>query len=84
MMRQIEQIFPLWNLLLRFAPVKLGSQMFASSQQFPQDGELAGAPGPSHFRAIVGRNACTKADVVRAAPGSGMHEAPALRVTCPV
>lgn len=83
-MRHIEQILPLWGLLVHFVPVKLGSQMFASSQQFCQDGELSGAPGPTQFHTVVGRNACTKADVLRAATGSGMHKAPGLIVTCPV
>lgn len=83
-MRQLEQIFPLWSLLVCFAAVKLSFQMFASSQHFCQGGQLTDTPGPSHLHTGVGRNACTKADALRAAMGSVMHEALRLTVTCPV
>lgn len=57
-MPQLEQILPSWNLRVRFPSVKLGSQMFASGQQFCQGGHLADTPGPSQFYPVVGRNAC--------------------------
>lgn len=60
-MRQLEQIFPLWSLLVRLAPVKLGPQMFASSQHLCQKGQLSDTPGPPQVHAAVGWNACTEA-----------------------
>lgn len=83
-MRQLEQVFPLWGLRVRFAPVKLGSQMFLSSQQLCQDGQLTDTSGPSQPHTVVGRNACTETDVLRAVAGSVMHETLRLTVTCPV
>lgn len=84
LMRQLEQIFPLWSLPVDFAPVELGSQMFACSQQLCQDGQLTDTADPSHFHTVVGGNACTKADKLRTATGSATLEAPSLTVTCPV
>lgn len=64
LMGQLEQIFPLWSLLDRSAPVELGSYMFASSQHLCQDGQLTDPLGPPQFHAVVGRNACTEAQAL--------------------
>lgn len=61
LMGQLEQKLPQRGLPVGLAPVELGSQVFASSQQLCQDGDLTDPAEPSHLHAVVGGNACTRA-----------------------
>lgn len=71
LMRQLEQILPQWSLPVGFSPVELGSQMFASSKQLCQDGGLTDPAEPPHLHAVVGGNACTRAEELRSRDGMG-------------
>lgn len=59
-MPQLEPVLPSCDRLGRFPSVELGSQAFATGQQFCQGGELADTPGPPQFHAVVGWNACSQ------------------------
>lgn len=60
LMRQLEQTLPQWSLALGSAPAELGSQVFASSQQLCQDGDLTDPAEPPRLHAVVGGNACIR------------------------